>query len=97
MQNSQPMVSRAERPPELMLAALDMQTIADVSDTTLSRLTREELIQLIDAAAVHVRLTGSPGACRLQLRDTATLRRLAHLARFACQNLVRCRSRNGSI
>jgi hypothetical protein len=77
-----------------MLPALDMQMIADLSDATLGRLTRDELIQLIDAAAVAVRLASSPGSGRLQLRDIETLRRLAHLARFACRNLIRCRSLN---
>lgn len=76
----------------LLPRALDMETIAGVSDPTMSRLEREELIELIVAAAQEVQLASPPDPHRLQLRDTTTLRRLAHLARFACRNLIRCRS-----
>ncbi len=74
---------------------LEMATIANFSDATMSRFTRDELIQLIEAAAAQVRLPSPPDIRRMQLGDTATLRRLAHLARFACRNRSRRESLNG--
>jgi hypothetical protein len=89
------LASSAEMPhatESLLPPGLDMAAIAELSDATMSRLEREELIEVIVAAAQEVRLATPPDPHRLQLRDTTTLRRLAHLARFACRNLIRCRS-----
>lgn len=76
--------------------ALTMSDIADLPDSVMSRLTHGELLELIDAAAKEVRLKRMPDATPLRLRDTETLRQLAHLARFTCRNLIRCQSLDGT-
>lgn len=76
--------------------SLTLEDIAELPDSVMSRLTRDELARLIEAAAAHGRLAKPPDVRRLQLRDTESLQRLAYLCRFACRNLIRCQCGNGS-
>jgi hypothetical protein len=67
--------------------ALDADTISELSDATLAALTRDELVRVITAG--HVPLPPEYDGRRLLLRDRPALLRMAHLARYACRNLVR--------
>lgn len=65
---------------------LSDQEIAELSDRLIDAMTDEELVTVIEAARPmlpHFRLDSS----RLALRDRATLRRMACLARRACRNV----------
>jgi hypothetical protein len=75
--------------------ALDPGTIADLSDSTVAEMTRDELVRLICAADLP--LPSGFDAERLRLQDQTTLERLAFLARRACRNRVAilgCRAGN---
>lgn len=91
-----PAERRPKQATDARSSALSIREIAELSDSVMSDLTREELIQLIDAAAAQVPLGSLSEAPRLQLRDSKTLRRLAHLARFTCRNQICCQSLDGS-
>jgi hypothetical protein len=65
--------------------ALDKQMIAELPDDVIAALTRDELLRLIQAAAVPV-LNRAELADRLPFYEHALLVRLAHLARHCCQN-----------
>ncbi len=64
--------------------ALDESAIAALSDQTITRMTREELVRMIGAAELP--LPAGFDANRLRLQDQSTLERLAFLARRACRN-----------
>ena len=64
--------------------AFDAGAIADLSDSTVVAMTREELVRLVCAADLPLPL--GYGADRLRLQDQGTLQRLAFLARRACRN-----------
>ena len=66
--------------------ALDARTIADLPDSSVVAMTREELVRMICAADLP--LPAGYGADRLRLQDQGTLQRLAFLARRACRNRV---------
>jgi hypothetical protein len=70
--------------------ALDTDTISELSDATLAALTRDELVRVITAG--HVPLPAEYDGNRLLLRDRPALLRMAHLARYACRNLMRERT-----
>jgi hypothetical protein len=76
--------SHADRAPAR--EALDESTIAALSDQTIARMTRHELVRMICAADLP--LPSSFDAERLRLQDQTTLERLAFLARRACRNRV---------
>jgi hypothetical protein len=66
--------------------ALDAPTIADLSDSTVVAMARDELVRMICAADLP--LPAGYGPDRLGLQDQRTLQRLAFLARRACRNRV---------
>ena len=74
--------SDGPEPPE----ALDLHTIAALSDATVAGMERDELVRLICGAKLPL----PPGydADRLCLQNQSTLARLAFLARLACRNRV---------
>ena len=73
-------------PPE----ALDVHDIAGLSDVTIARMTRDELVRVICAADLP--LPTGYDADRLRLQNQSTLARLAFLARLACRNRVTIRA-----
>ena len=66
--------------------ALDLHDIAGLSDVTVARMTRDELVRVICAADLP--LPTGYDADRLRLQSQSTLARLAFLARLACRNRV---------
>lgn len=73
----------AVEPPE----ALDLHTIAELSDEVVARMTRDELVRVICAGGVP--LASDFNAERLRLQHRNMLQRLAYLARHACRNRIR--------
>ena len=73
-------------PPE----ALDLDAIAGLSNVTVARMTRDELVRVICAADLP--LPTGYDADRLRLQNQSTLARLAFLARLACHNRVTIRA-----
>jgi len=60
--------------------ALDRETIADLSSTQISRMTRGELARVVRAAWLPA------SSVRPESLDRGTLERLAHLARLSCRH-----------
>jgi len=60
--------------------ALDRETIADLSSTQISRMTRGELARVVRAARLPAL------SVRPEKLDRGTLERLTHLARLCCRH-----------
>lgn len=63
----------------------DKSTVADLSESAINRMTREELIEVIRAADLTDALH-SDFEERLQFYDRPTLSRMAYLGRQCCRN-----------